>query len=112
MAVTFTVSNLIRDAAGSRRRHTGLITCSGTTTDNGDAITPEALGLHVIDDLVLSPTIDSASNPENSFIARWEKSLGTISFYSQASAGATTALAAITDGTSITHQFRFEAFGY
>ena len=112
MAVTFTISGLIRDTTGSRRRHSGLITCSGTTTDNGDAITAAQLGLHVIEDLNLDAAGDSASNPEAAFVVRWEKTLGTISFYSQATAGATTPLAAITDGTSVTgYLIRFEAYG-
>lgn len=103
MAVSFAVSNLVRDVVGSRRRHQATLTCTGTTTDDGDAIAPSALGLSVIEDLQPAMSTDSASNPENSFVIRWNKSTGKIIFYSQAAAGATTPLAQITDATSVSN---------
>ena len=112
MAVTWTVSDLVKGVSGARRHATGTITASGTTSDDGDALAPSAIGLSYIEELVLQPSADSASNPENSFVPRWEKSTGKIAFYSQASAGATTPLAQITDGTTVTNYvIRFSAFG-
>ncbi len=114
MAVTFAVSDLQKGNAGNKRMHTGLLTCSGTTTDNGDALTAEALGLHIIDSLTFVSAIDSVSNPENAWVLGYIKN-GTgalITFHSQATAGATTPLAAITDTTSVANYvIRFIAVG-
>lgn len=114
MAVTFAVSDLQRGSLGSDRIHTGLLTCSGTTTDNGDALTAEQVGLHVIKSLTFVSALDSVSNPENAFVLGYIKN-GTgalVTFHSQASAGATTPLAAITDGTSVSNYvIRFIAVG-
>jgi hypothetical protein len=110
MAVTFTASNLLRDVS-AKSIVMGTLTCSGTTTDNGDLLSPSTIGLGEILQLIPSNTLDSTSNPEGSFVVVWNKVDGKISFFSQAVAGATTPLAAITDGTSITHSFQFIAFG-
>lgn len=114
MAVTFAVSDLQRGNAGNKRVHTGLLTCSGTTSDNGDALTAEAIGLHIIDSITFVSALDSVSNPEAAWVLGYIKS-GTgalITFHSQTTAGATTPLAAITDGTSVANYVvRFIAFG-
>lgn len=116
MAVTFAVSDFKRGSLGDKRINSGLLTCTGTTTDNGDAVAPSLFGLHVLDELIISSALDSVSNPENAFLTVFRKidpvTGGAITFHSQASAGATTPLAAITDGTSVANYvIRFAAIG-
>lgn len=112
MAVTFAITDLSRDVT-SKRRHSGTITCTGTTTDDGDTITAAALGLSVIDDMKLETFLDSTSNPENAFHGAFNKNSGKIVFYTaHGTPGAAVPSLQITDGTSVSGYFaRFEATG-
>ncbi len=106
---TFAVTNLVRNNA-SKRIHTGIITATGTTTDNGDAVTPELFGLHSIEYLDLSPTVDSAANPENAATMAYIPSTGKVVFFGGAAAGSPQA--ALTDGATVTgYAALFEAIG-
>jgi hypothetical protein len=110
MAVTFTVSSLEKHNAGDRRLHTGTLTASGTTTDNGDAVTPALFGLHTITSLNLHPAVDSTSNPENASGLAYIPSTGKIVFFGGAAAGSP--WAALTDGATVTnYAAQFEAYG-
>jgi hypothetical protein len=118
MAVTFTVSNLRKGVAGDRRLFTGTITASGTTTDNGDAITAAAFGLHTLASLNFHPFVDSTSNPENASQAAYiptspgpgGSTAGVIVFFGGAAAGSPNA--ALTDGATVTnYAAQFEAWG-
>ena len=114
MAVTGAVSGLTRAVAGSKRVHRGLITATGTTTDDGDAITAAALGLTVIEDLVItSPFVDSTSNPVLAYQARYNPASGKIVFFAtNATPGAAVADPQITDGSTVTnYSARFQATG-
>lgn len=113
MAITFAITDLLRDVGGSKRRHAGTITCTGTTTDDGDTIAASALGLSVIDDLQCMPFLDSTSNPENAFIGTFNKNSGKIVFHTaHGTPGGAVPLLQVTDGTSLTGYFaRFEAIG-
>lgn len=113
MAATFAITDLTRSVHGNQRYHTGTITATGTTSDDGDAITPAALGLTVIVDLVLEPFVDNTANPELAFAARWNKASGKIVFYAtNAIPGAAVADPQITDGTTVTgYSARFRALG-
>lgn len=118
MAVTFTVTNLRKGIAGDRRFHTGTITASGTTTDNGDAITAALFGLHTLASLNFHPIVDSTSNPENAAAAVYIPTApgpggslaGVVVFFGGAAAGSPQA--ALTDGATVTsYSAQFEAFG-
>lgn len=118
MAVTFTATTPInKQVSGTEACGRGVkITCSGTTSDNGDTLSPGLFGLTKLTSVVLhsGATVDSESNPENGFVlALAQPSVGTFNviFLSQAVAGATTPLAAITDGTSVANHV-FYATGY
>lgn len=112
MAVTAAVTDLEQFTLGGLRGRTGTLTFTGTTTDNGDALTAQPFGLDVIVDLSLRPALDSASNPENSFLPVWIKSTGKVVFVTAASTSAATPLAVITDGTDVSTYFcRFFAVG-
>jgi len=115
---TFSVSLLRKGVAGDRRLHTGTITASGTTTDNGDAITAAAFGLHTLASLNFHPFVDSTSNPENAATAAYiptspgpgGSTAGVIVFFGGAAAGS--AQAALTDGATVTnYSAQFEAYG-
>jgi hypothetical protein len=54
MAVTYAVSNRTVDVNGSKRVVRGNLTWTGTYTSGGDALTPEALGLHTIQNLYIT----------------------------------------------------------
>lgn len=92
------------------------ITCSGTTTDNGDSLPASAFGLTTLRGVILAGNaVDSESNPEGSFVLTLAQPTPgdyKVVFHSQAVAGAATALAAITDGTTVTgYVFYAIAFG-
>lgn len=118
MAVTFAVTNVRKNVVGNLRCITGTITATGTTTDNGDALTAAALGLHTIQSLNFHPFYDSASNPENGATVVWIPTsnglggalTGNVVFYGGAAAGS--AQAALTDGATVTgYATQFEAYG-
>lgn len=112
MALTFTVSNLVRNVVGNKRMNTGTITTSGTTTDNGDALSASSLGLAVVDSCLLYPGIDSTSNPENSFVGVYIPSTGkVVLFTAHGTPGPTVPLIAVTDGTTVAYIFEFVAIG-
>jgi hypothetical protein len=101
MAVTFAVTGLNRDITGSKRIHYGVITATGTTTDNGDAVTPALFGLSTIERLDFDPFLDSAANPENAAQGKYIPSTGKIVFFGGAASGAVQA--ALTDGATVTN---------
>jgi hypothetical protein len=109
MAVTFAVTGLKRDVGGSKRTHRGTITATGTVTAGGDAITPAALGLHVIESLALTPS----DNGTLVFEAKYVASTGKIKFFgTNATPGAAVADPEVTAGTSVsTYAMDFEAVG-
>lgn len=118
MAVTFAISNVRKGIAGDVRFFTGTITATGTTTDNGDAITAAQLGLHTLRTLTFTPFNDSTSNPENAAYASYigtspglgGTTAGVIVFYGGAAAGSPQA--ALTDGSTVTgYAAQFLAFG-
>lgn len=113
MAVTFAVSDLQRDVVGATRSATGLLTLTGTTSDDGDALSPSAIGLQRIDSMDLEPALDSASNPENAFAATWNKTSGKIVLHTaHGTPGGAVPLLQVTDGTTVTgYLIRFTAFG-
>jgi hypothetical protein len=118
MAVTFAVTNRGHNVVGNQRNVTGTLTATGTTTDNGDAITPAAFGLILLSSLELEPAIDSASNPEAVFGARYIAGAnqavgGVIVFYTaDTTPGDAVPLTVITDATSVsTFAFNFSAYG-
>jgi len=117
MAVTATVTLLTRNVVGNQRKHSGLITWSGTTTDNGDALTPAAFGLHTLQDLDLETAVDSTSNPENDFGTKFIKTSdvagGVVVFYTaNGTPGNAVPFTVITDGTSVAnYTSRFAAYG-
>jgi len=118
MAVTFAVTLLKKGVAGDRRLMTGTITATGTTTDNGDAITAALFGLHTIQSLNFHTFNDSTSNPENASQAAYigttpnaaGSTAGVVVFYGGAAAGSPNA--ALTDGSTVTsYAAQFEAWG-
>jgi hypothetical protein len=117
MAVTAAVTLLNRNVTGNQRKHSGLITWAGTTTDNGDALTPATFGLHTLADLELEPAVDSTSNPENVFGTKYIKTSdvvgGKVTFYTaHGTPGAAVPFLVITDGTSVAnYTSRFTAWG-
>lgn len=116
MAVTFAGDLLKKQVFGQEYVTHARITVSGTTTDNGDELTAATVGLAKITHLSLdSPVcVDSESNPEAGWLLGvTQPSTGTfnIVFLSQATAGATTAPAVITDGTSVAGVFYVTAYG-
>lgn len=113
MAVTFAVSDFKRGSDGDTRKTSGLLTLTGTTTDDGDAISPSAVGLGVIDSLELETFLDSTANPENAFIGTWNKTSGKIVLHTaHGTPGGAVPLLQVTDGTSVTgYAGRFTAIG-
>jgi hypothetical protein len=119
MAVTFAVTGRKYSVFGDRRRVIGTLTATGTTTDNGDAITPAAFGLHTRETLELEPALDSNSNPEASFVGRFIPNAssvvgGVIVFITaDGTTGDAVPLTVITDGTDVVAApiFNFTAFG-
>jgi hypothetical protein len=118
MAVTFAVTLLRKGVAGDRRLHTGTITATGTTTDNGDAITAALFGLHTLQSLNFHPFVDSTSNPENAAAAAYigtspnaaGSTAGVVVFFGGAASGS--AQASLTDGATMTnYAAQFEAYG-
>lgn len=118
MAVTFSITLLKKGVSGDRRLHTGTITASGTTTDNGDAITAAAFGLHTIQSLNFHAFADSTSNPENAATAVYigtspnaaGSTAGKVVFFGGAAAGSPQA--ALSDGATVTsYAAQFEAYG-
>lgn len=109
MAITFAVTALLRDVTASKRRHTGVITATGTNTAGGDAVTPALFGLSVIDNLKLTP----ADNGTLVFTPKWIKSTGKVKFFAtNAAPGAAVADPEVTAGTSLsTYAMDFEATG-
>src|SRR5262245_16178309 len=86
------------------------ITCTGTTTDNGDSITAANVGLtHLAGLIIHGNSVDSESNPENSFGVGQTQTTSSgvttfkIVFTAQAVAGAATPQVVITDGTSVSN---------
>jgi hypothetical protein len=118
MAVTFAVTNRSASVAGSQRKVTGTLTGTGTTTDNGDAITPSVFGLVLLDSLELEPALDSVSNPEAAFLGRYihtnQAAGGVIVFITaDGTTGDAVPLTVITDGTNVSAAplFAFTAYG-
>ena len=110
MAVTFAVTGLVRNVSGAKRENYGVLTATGTTSDNGDAVTPGLFGLAVLESLTLDPDVDSESNPENAAAAKYLASTGKIAFFGGAAAGSPQA--ALTDGATVTgYTARFRAVG-
>ncbi len=112
MAATFAVTDLVRSVHGNQRQNTGKVTVTGTPTANGDAITPAAVGLTRVENLVFDVGLDSTSAPAAAVVPRWEKSTGKVSFWGDAAvAGAGSPLEEVT--SSLTgYTFRFVATGY
>jgi hypothetical protein len=113
VAATFAITDFKRGSQGDVRQNTGLITVTGTTSDDGDAITAAQVGLSVIDSLQLENFLDSTSNPENSFIGTYNKASGKIVFHTaHGTPGGAVPLLQVTDGTSLTgYAGRFTAVG-
>ena len=117
MALTFTATRQgERQRVGTEAMGHFRVTCAGTTSDNGDTLSPSTFGMAALRHVILSSNaVDSASNPENAFVLGLvEPTTGTfkVTFHSQATAGATTPLAAITDGTSVANYvFHVTVFG-
>lgn len=110
MAVTFTVSSLVRDNVGSARLHTGTLAVSGTTTDDGDAITAAQFGLTSIKNLQLS--MAAVSGNETAFIAHYDKPNAKIIFYTAVtSPDGAKAEVQVTDGTDVSGTAYFSALG-
>lgn len=118
MAVTFAVTLLRKNISGNLRLHAGTITASGTTSDDGDAITAAAFGLHTISQLVFTPIVDSVSNPENAAYCYYlpttpglgGTTAGKIVFYGGAASGSPQAQ--LTDGSTVTaYSGQFLAWG-
>lgn len=109
MAVTFAVTNLVKDVSGSKRLHRGTITATGTTTAAGDAIAPTAVGLTSLESLQLSPSY----NGTLVFQARYVPSTGKIIFFgTNAVPGAAVADPEVTAGTTVsTYACEFTAMG-
>jgi hypothetical protein len=109
MALTFAVTDLTRDVTASKRVHRGTITATGTNTAGGDAITPAALGLSLIESLKLTPS----DNGTLAFQAKWIKSTGKIKFFgTNAVPGAAVGDPEVTAGTTLsTYALNFEAVG-
>lgn len=113
MAVTFAVTDFRRGQLGDQRANSGLLTATGTTSDDGDAISPTAVGLSVIDQLIVETFLDSTSNPENAFVGTWNKAAGKIVWHTaHGTPGGAVPLLQVTDATSITgYAARFVAIG-
>src|SRR5687767_12553041 len=109
MALTFAVTNLKRSVAGDKRVHYGTITATGTNTAGGDAVTPAALGLSVVDSLELTPS----DNGTLVFEAKYIKSSGKIKFFgTNATPGAAVGDPEVTAGTTLsTYAMDFVATG-
>jgi len=88
----------------------GTITATGTTSDNGDAVTPALFGLSAIDSLIFDESIDSESNPENGAVAKYLPSTGKVVFLGGAASGSPQA--ALSDGATVTgYSSTFTAIG-
>lgn len=113
MAVTFALSDLTRDVSASKRRHMGTLTLTGTTSDDGDTLSPGTIALKYIDELLLEAAIDDTSNPENAFYPRWNKTSGKIVLYTaHGTPGGTVPLLQADAGVTVTnYKVRFEAIG-
>jgi hypothetical protein len=113
MAVTFAVTDFRRGNTGDTRQNTGLLTMTGTTSDDGDALSAAAVGLSVIDSLELETFLDSTSNPENAFIGTYNKTSGKIVLHTaHGTPGGAVPLLQVTDGTTVTgYSARFCAVG-
>lgn len=108
MAVTYAVTNLIREST-SKRRHRGTLTATGTYTATGDAVAPSLFNLSVLEELILSPATDGTSV----FVGRYIPSTGKIKlFTASGTPGAAVPLVEVTAGTSVsTYAFEYEAVG-
>jgi hypothetical protein len=105
MAVTFAVTGRKYSVFGDRRRVIGTLTATGTTTDNGDAITPAAFGLHTLETLELvGRFIPNASSVVGGVI---------VFITADGTTGDAVPLTVITDGTDVVAApiFNFTAFG-
>ena len=118
MAVTFATTINRLGIGGDTRINTGTITATGTTTDNGDALTAAQLGLHTIRTVIFTPFVDSTSNPENampaSYIATSPGAGGSLAGVVVFFGGATAAepLDAVADATTVTgFAAQYIAFG-
>ncbi len=118
MAVTFALTNRKAVVVGNQRKVTGVLTATGTTTDNGDAITPAVFGLHTLEALELEPAIDSASNPEAAFLGRFIPNASTVVggvivfVTADGTPGDALPLTVITDGTNVSAAPIFNATAY
>lgn len=116
MALTFTISDRELTSAGSKQVVYGTVTITGTTTDNGDSFTAASVGLDTIDNLMFTPGVDSASNPENVFglapIKASDATWKVVVFTAHGTPGATVPFLVITDGTTVSsYVTRFTAWG-
>jgi hypothetical protein len=118
MALTFAVTELVRNVVGNQRQHSGLITATGTNTANGDAVTAAQLGLGLVYDLQPStPAVDSTTDPAAAFQVRFIPATtqlsGLVTFWgTDATPGAAVADIEVTAGTTLTgYSFRFVAYG-
>lgn len=109
MAITFAVTQLVRDVTASKRVHRGKITATGTNTAGGDAAAASLFGLSVLDQLNLTP----ADNGTLQFSPKWVKSTGKIKFFgTNAVPGAAVGDPEVTAGTTLsTYEMEFEAVG-
>ena len=51
--MALTISSLRKDVAGNKRMHSGLITFDSSYDSGGESLTPEMIGLHIIENLVV-----------------------------------------------------------
>lgn len=104
MAVTFAASNLKKNVMGNKRAHTARLTATGTTSDDGDALSARTLAMANLENVVLQPAIDSTTNPENVFGVRYNPTSGKIVFFTaHGTPGGAVAGIQVTDGTTVTN---------
>lgn len=102
---------------GNKRLHTALVTIAGTTTDNGDSITAAALGLHTVENLVMtSPAVDNVTTVATAYAGRFIPVAGNLTgrlvfFGTNAAPGAAVADPEITAGTSLAN-YSFNCLAY
>lgn len=114
MAITWAVTNLDRNVEGAKRAHYGLLTATGTTSDDGDAVSASSFGLSVLTDLIFeSNFLDSTSNPENAFSGSFNPASGKVVLHTaHGTPGGAVPLLQVTDGTTVTgYSARVKAIG-
>ncbi len=115
MAITFTITDRELVNAGAKAWVYGTATLSGTTTDNGDSFTAAQVGLSRIENLDFTPSVDSATNPENVFglapIKASDSTWKVVVYTAHGTPGATVPFLVVTDGTTVAYITRFLAVG-